>query len=91
MGATKAVKTYQPNSFGLFDMAGNVSEWCWNATGETPAAPAGASAPLGLGRLRIHRGGGWNATIESCRVHRLEASAPNSTGNQLGFRIVRKP
>jgi hypothetical protein len=91
MGATKAVKTYQPNSFGLFDMAGHVSEWCWNATGETPAAPAGASAPSGPDRLRVHRGGGWNATIESCRVHSLEASAPHSTGNQVGFKIVRKP
>lgn len=88
---TKAVKTYKPNSYGLFDMTGNVAEWCWDALGEAPEATPGATTPPTKGNARVHRGGGWTASADTCRVYHREAAQPEEATPNLGFRLVRKP
>ena len=86
---THAVGQKAPNDFGLYDMNGNVSEWCWdwyanydNATETDPKGPAG-------GYDRVNRGGSWGNIASGCRsTVRYISNADNRT-RSLGFRVVR--
>jgi formylglycine-generating enzyme required for sulfatase activity len=88
----KQVAYYEPNKFGLHDMAGNVLEWCWDWYGDsyyktsTPADPKGAET----GTCRVTRGGSWYTNAGGCRVSRRDCSDPNQAVGSLGFRVVRK-
>jgi formylglycine-generating enzyme required for sulfatase activity len=71
---TAAVKSKQPNSLWLYDMSGNVFEWCqdqWSS-----------------GAYRVLRGGGWNAYAAACAVAFRDGGGPGGWGNDLGFRVV---
>ncbi len=80
--------TPNANSYGLYDMSGNVFEWCWDWLGDYDSAdvtdPIGAS-----GTLRINRGGSWVSTAVGCSVTNRENSFPSSRSNGIGFRVVR--
>lgn len=76
---TKQVGTKLPNQLGLYDMAGNVAEWCWE---EYPV-------PDNNGRLRTIRGGYWNSQEYICRVYSSAGYRSNQTSNSLGFRLFR--
>ena len=84
------VGTRAPNSLGIYDMSGNVWEWCWdwrdNYTAEDKIDPIGPpSSPLG----RIIRGGAWTSTAGDSRsAYRVFQSAASSS-NDRGFRIAR--
>jgi len=87
-GATKPVGTKMPNSLGLYDMTGNVREWCWDRIGyyssEAQIDPRGPSSGDG----RIGRGGSWQYTDDKPSTYRY-AIAQYSRSNDIGFRLAR--
>jgi formylglycine-generating enzyme required for sulfatase activity len=85
---THAVGTKLPAFFGLYDMSGNVSEWCndWYGiySGEPQTDPAGASS----GTERVYRGGSWSRGAENCRVTKRGFGNPGTKLNAIGFRLA---
>ncbi|MCX7046265.1 MAG: SUMF1/EgtB/PvdO family nonheme iron enzyme [Candidatus Sumerlaeota bacterium] len=86
---THPVGQKKPNQWGLFDMHGNVYEWCadWYGayTAEKQRNPSGPSS----GDFRVLRGGSWNRVPVRCRSAARGYSAPVSRNNYLGFRLAR--
>ncbi len=83
--------TFAPNAWGLYDMHGNVWEWCsdWYEiyTSERQVNPKGADT----GCFRVMRGAGWVDYAEYCRSASRSIYSPNNRHNSLGFRLVRVP
>ncbi len=87
---TTPVKTFPPNSWGLYDMHGNLYEWCTDWYGEKTTGgldPTGAATGDG----RIIRGGTWNRIANSCRSSYRYSSGPESRSYNIGFRVILKP
>ena len=88
-GRTTPVNSYHANSWGLFDMHGNVADWCWDWYGEYgTAAPTNPTGPA-TGTLRINRGGGWNDFPKHIRSAYRAATPPDNSSFNLGFRLAR--
>ncbi len=89
---TAAVGSKKPSAWGLYDMHGNVWEWCadWYASSYVNAATQDPVGPLS-GQWRVLRGGSWVNTWEGCRCAARNKSAPDVRYNGLGFRIVVNP
>ncbi|MGA8789756.1 MAG: formylglycine-generating enzyme family protein [Paenarthrobacter sp.] len=68
-----------PNGFGLFDMLGNVWEWCWDFADTAR-----------YGDYRSLRGGGWADPAWSCRASVRRGSAPDAVLEDVGFRVARE-
>jgi formylglycine-generating enzyme required for sulfatase activity len=83
------VGTKQANSLGLYDMSGNVWEWCWdwfgNYSSGSQTNPTGAFS----GTRRVFRGGSWLNDAASVRSAFRHNFTPSDRGNYLGFRLVR--
>jgi formylglycine-generating enzyme required for sulfatase activity len=81
-----------PNGWGLYDMIGNVSEWCeddWHNTytgAPTDGQPWNDSP---RGSVRVTRGGNWGQTNNLCRAAARLSQEPSNSGVLFGFRIVR--
>lgn len=87
------VEKFPSNGYGLFDMAGNVWEWCADWYNETYYARSNAENPRGpeQGQERVIRGGSWVCNEESCSGYRVAArshATPESAMNNLGFRCA---
>jgi formylglycine-generating enzyme required for sulfatase activity len=93
ISATTDVGTYPPNAFGLYDMHGNVSEWCaddWHENYHN--APADGSAwlnPPSDGKDKVFRGGSWHDLPDNCRVAERSHNIPANLQHIVGFRICR--
>lgn len=87
---TTPVGYFAPNGYGLYDMAGNASAWCWDWYG-TPYGQPTTTNPTGpaSGTLRVVRGGNWGSDAAALRCATRGAGNQNSGANYLGFRCVR--
>jgi formylglycine-generating enzyme len=89
-GSPMNVRSYPKNPFGLYDMSGNVWEWCDDWYGkygeeslENPAGP-------GTGTEKVFRGGGWSFNVKACRSAIRGLGNPGIRYPYLGFRVVRR-
>ncbi len=76
------------NELGLYDMSGNVCEWCHDRYGGYPDNNVSNPKGAALGEHRVCRGGGWNYVSWSCRVAIRSAELPDCRSYSLGFRLV---
>jgi len=88
---TVVVDCYAPNDWDLYDMHGNVWEWCqddWH--GNYTGAPTDGNAWVdGSGSYRVYRGGGWYDFANYCRVALRNTNDPTPRSYNVGFRVVR--
>ena len=92
---THPVGQLQPNGFGLYDMAGNVAEWCadfndGNYYSHSPSVdPPGGNS--GLSGSRVLRGGSWYNFTNYVGSSSRGDTTPASTNSGIGFRVARTP
>ncbi|MFZ4984629.1 MAG: formylglycine-generating enzyme family protein, partial [Blastocatellia bacterium] len=89
---THPVGEKKPNPFGLYDMHGNVWEWCADHYHENyKGAPEDGSAWLksDMAAARVDRGGSWLHYAVGCRSANRNGGAPGLRGDNLGFRLSR--
>lgn len=85
---THAVKTKKANELGLYDMSGNVWEWCSDWKGDYTSSPAVDPTGLDSGGWRVYRGGSWYNDARGCRVAVRNGYFPSHRNNAFGFRLV---
>lgn len=78
----------EPNAFGLYDMHGNVEEWCLDWYGEYPEADQVNPGGHQTGIFRVTRGGSHNTPVDFLRSANRSAAIPEDRHFQIGFRVV---
>ena len=87
------VGSYLPNSWGLYDMHGNVWEWCLDWWGSSTLSKSAAFDPVGQssGTVRVERGGGWIDYAQHCRSALRRNDTPSTGYHYYGFRVICLP
>ncbi|MGA9754994.1 MAG: formylglycine-generating enzyme family protein [Desulfobaccales bacterium] len=83
---TAPVGAFAPNGYGLFDLAGNVSEWC-----QDRYVPLRTGGPFKPGILRLLKGGSWLSGPRELRLAARQSAPPQYADGYIGFRVVRLP
>jgi formylglycine-generating enzyme required for sulfatase activity len=79
LGRPRMVGSYKPNTLGLYDMHGNVRQWCVAESGDEGSDAVSPAI----------RGGSWHGTAENCRAAFRSDAAPTGRADDRGFRLVR--
>ncbi len=88
---THEVGKKKPNAWGLYDMHGNVWEWCSDWYGGYSSGTVTDLSGANSGSHRVDRGGGWGSPANYCRSANRSGIAPDDRDGGLGFRLVRIP
>ena len=87
-GKTHPVGKKKPNELGIYDMSGNIVEWCYDWFGEYPKEPVKDPVGAKTGSDRVHRGGGWCFDAGRCPSAFRSKSAPTVQGHWTGVRVL---
>ncbi|MBQ4080281.1 MAG: formylglycine-generating enzyme family protein, partial [Thermoguttaceae bacterium] len=82
------VKSYDPNAWGLYDMHGNVFEWCLDRYDNYPSGTVTDPVGPNGGSMRVCRGGSWSGYARDCRSAYRGGSGPDRRLDFLGFRAL---
>ncbi len=88
-GSTHTVGTKIANELGIYDMSGNVWEWCWDIYDNYPSGAQNNPHGAASGSARVFRGGSWANDAYYCLVSTRYSYAVTGINNNLGFRVCR--
>jgi len=86
---TMPAGTFEANKYGLFDMHGNVWEWCSDLYGAYSTSPQTDPKGAMSGKTRVRRGGGWNDYARRCRSAYRDNVTPSYRDYSIGIRLVK--
>ena len=91
LASTTSVGSYAPNAWGLYDMHGDVWEWCRDSYGDYPTGSVTDPVGPSSGSRRVLRGGSWFNFAGGCRSAKRINCAPMCRGSDIGFRVALAP